>query len=119
MRSLLRPDEVAEALSISEYTLANWRSRAQGPAHIKVGRLVRYREDAVAEWLGEREYADSRSSREVALPLRDKRARVVRQHRLGGHRTKPKQGDAGGGRIQAACDSRTVTGITNPTESVQ
>jgi hypothetical protein len=41
---LLTPAQAAEALSIPESTLAQWRSQRRGPAFIKLeGRLVRYR----------------------------------------------------------------------------
>jgi len=41
---LLTPAQAAEALSVPEGTLAQWRSQRRGPAFIKLeGRLVRYR----------------------------------------------------------------------------
>jgi predicted DNA-binding transcriptional regulator AlpA len=47
---LVRPDEFAAELGIPVKTLAEWRSRGLGPAYIKVGRHVRYRREAIAEW---------------------------------------------------------------------
>jgi predicted DNA-binding transcriptional regulator AlpA len=41
---LLTPKQAAEFLSVSEGTLAQWRSQSRGPVFIKLeGRLVRYR----------------------------------------------------------------------------
>lgn len=59
MRTWLTPLQVAEMLQISPGTLANWRSRSTdlkplGPRHRKVGRLVRYDADDVAEWMNTR-----------------------------------------------------------------
>ena len=45
---LLRPDEVAERLGVSERTLERWRAAGQGPAFVTIGRMVRYAESAVA-----------------------------------------------------------------------
>jgi predicted DNA-binding transcriptional regulator AlpA len=44
--------ETAGLLGVSRGTLANWRcQRTQGPAFVKVGRLVRYRLADVEAWL--------------------------------------------------------------------
>ena len=51
-KKLLTPDEVAEQLGVSPHTLAIWRSEGRnGLPYVKVGRLVRYREDAVDEYI--------------------------------------------------------------------
>lgn len=42
----LNTQEVAERLRLSEGTLANWRTRGEGPQYVKLGRKVLY---AVAE----------------------------------------------------------------------
>ncbi|RCV50687.1 helix-turn-helix transcriptional regulator [Marinitenerispora sediminis] len=45
----LTPKELADRWQIGVQTLANMRSRGDGPAWIKCGRLVRYRlEDVIA-----------------------------------------------------------------------
>lgn len=51
--TLLTPVEVASRLGLSEGTLRNWRvaNRRQGPAFVKTGGRVRYRESAVEAWL--------------------------------------------------------------------
>jgi excisionase family DNA binding protein len=49
---LLTPDEVADLLGVSVQTLASWRTtgRYELP-YVKIGRLVRYRADALEEFL--------------------------------------------------------------------
>ena len=52
---LLTPAQTAQRLGVQMRTLEAWRLRGGGPKYIKVGRLVRYRERDVAEWLASRE----------------------------------------------------------------
>lgn len=47
----LTPHEVADRLQVSVGTLANWRSAKFGPPWIKWGRLVRYPEDLLENWV--------------------------------------------------------------------
>jgi predicted DNA-binding transcriptional regulator AlpA len=47
---MVTPTELATELGIPVKTLAEWRSRAIGPAYVKVGRHVRYRREAIDEW---------------------------------------------------------------------
>lgn len=47
---LLTPGDVSDYLGIPKGTLANWRSAGRGPAYLRVGRHVRYRQSAVAAW---------------------------------------------------------------------
>lgn len=42
---------LAKELRVSLKTLANWRSRKQGPAFLKIGRRILYTRDAVRVWL--------------------------------------------------------------------
>jgi len=52
---LLTPDEVAELLGVTAQTLAVWRCEQRyNLPYVKVGRLVRYPEAAVAGFLKER-----------------------------------------------------------------
>lgn len=44
-------DELAARLRISVRTVQKWRQTNCGPAFIKVGRLVRYRESAIQAWI--------------------------------------------------------------------
>lgn len=51
MTIILTPDETAGQLKIPKATLAFWRSQGKGPKFIKVGRHVRYTQEAVEEYL--------------------------------------------------------------------
>jgi hypothetical protein len=51
---LLPEDEAARILKVKKQTPAAWRSRGQGPAYVKVGRLVFYRPSHLREWLESR-----------------------------------------------------------------
>jgi len=44
---------VAERLGCSVRTLERWRVSGDGPAFVKLGHLVRYRDNDIAEWLVE------------------------------------------------------------------
>lgn len=53
---LLRCDQVAERLSLSECALAQWKRRGIGPKVIRLeGRVVRYRESDIEGWIAEHE----------------------------------------------------------------
>lgn len=54
---LWTPEQVAERYRASEKTLANWRSLGIGPAYVKAGRRVLYRETELARWEQSRERA--------------------------------------------------------------
>ena len=43
--------ELSKAIGVPEKTLADWRSRGIGPAYVRVGRHVRYRDVDVDRWL--------------------------------------------------------------------
>jgi hypothetical protein len=47
---LLTPDDLAERLGVPAHTLAQWRSRGQGPRYLEIGRHRRYRLADVVEW---------------------------------------------------------------------
>ena len=51
-QSLLTEQQAAIYLGLSPRTLQNWRVRGIGPAFMKIGRLVRYRRQDVADWAG-------------------------------------------------------------------
>jgi len=53
MDALLTPRELAEKLAIKPKTLEAMRHRGTGPAYVKAGRSVRYREGDVNAWLEE------------------------------------------------------------------
>jgi predicted DNA-binding transcriptional regulator AlpA len=49
--TLIDPPALSTKLGIPEATLSQWRYRSIGPAYIKVGRHVRYRDEDVDAWL--------------------------------------------------------------------
>jgi hypothetical protein len=51
---LLPEDEAARDLKVKKQTMAAWRNRGQGPAYVKVGKLVFYRPSHLREWLDNR-----------------------------------------------------------------
>ena len=48
---LLSPREVGELLGVSTGTLRSWRERGDGPAYLKVGKLVKYEKVDLGAWL--------------------------------------------------------------------
>lgn len=48
---LLTPNQLAENLGIKPFTLLQYRMNGKGPKYIKLGHLVRYRQEDVDEWL--------------------------------------------------------------------
>ncbi len=51
---LLSQKRVATELGISHRTLEKWRVVGGGPRFIRVGRLVRYRQEDVQDWMRSR-----------------------------------------------------------------
>jgi excisionase family DNA binding protein len=43
--------QTAKQLGVSVETLGKWRSKQKGPAYIRVGNLIRYRQTDVEQWL--------------------------------------------------------------------
>ncbi len=50
MQTHFTPKQLAERLQISEYTLASWRCKGEGPQFMKFGKAVRYSVESVNEW---------------------------------------------------------------------
>jgi predicted DNA-binding transcriptional regulator AlpA len=48
---LVSENEAAAVLHVKPPTLTAWRNRGQGPAYVKVGRLVFYRLSDIKQWL--------------------------------------------------------------------
>jgi len=48
---LLRSEVVADYIGVSLKTLEKWRNERRGPAHVRIGRLVRYRQSDLDTWL--------------------------------------------------------------------
>lgn len=51
MESLLNETQVSEKIQVSLACLRRWRLRGEGPPYVKVGPLVRYRPEAIADWV--------------------------------------------------------------------
>lgn len=50
---LVKPERAAEILGTTPGVLRNWRHEGKGPAYVKVGRSVRYRESQLAAFVSE------------------------------------------------------------------
>ncbi len=52
LREVFTPEDAADFLGVSSWTLAQWRSQSRGPLYSKLeGRLVRYRRTDLEEYL--------------------------------------------------------------------
>ncbi len=51
VEKLLRTEDVANLLGVPAKTLEMWRYRGTGPRFVKLGRLVRYVESELDEWV--------------------------------------------------------------------
>lgn len=61
---LWTPEQTSQELSVSTRTLATWRSTGRhNLPFVKVGRLVRYRQPDVAQWLESRLHSPSAQER--------------------------------------------------------
>lgn len=52
MSELLTPEDVGNLTGLSVETLAQWRSQKKHIAYLKIGRLVRYTQLDIEEYLG-------------------------------------------------------------------
>src|ERR1035437_9288588 len=115
---LLSPSTLAAELDVSEHTLANWRSAGTGPAYARIGGLIRYRDNDVADWIESRvrrmNDASQTTGRELALSVLGRRPRVHGHHRLGRHRTQQDRRDASGSEGAGAGDERTRARTQTP-----
>jgi len=53
----VQPDEASRVLGVKVATLAAWRTRGEGPAYSRCGRLIRYRRDDLESYLENRTVA--------------------------------------------------------------
>jgi len=62
MNKLLTEKEVSQYLGVSLAALRKWRTQEQrGPVFLKLGNLVRYRQEDVDQWLATRPQGGERS----------------------------------------------------------
>lgn len=47
----LSPATVAQKLSVSVTTLRTWREAGTGPKFIRLGKVIRYRQEDLADWI--------------------------------------------------------------------
>ncbi|WP_130470964.1 helix-turn-helix domain-containing protein [Candidatus Magnetaquicoccus inordinatus] len=73
--NLISHSQAASQLGVSEITLSNWRVAKKGPAYIKVGRSVRYRQEDLDAWLLTQR-VDPAAKKEPVL-------RVIRSEKIG------------------------------------
>jgi len=67
MNRLLTPEQIAELLGVKQSTIYQWTHQGFIP-HVKVGRLVRFREADIEKWL-EKRSAKGRSTRRPYLTI--------------------------------------------------
>jgi excisionase family DNA binding protein len=51
---LLTTNDAARLLNVSTVTLEKWRGQGKGPEYVKMGRAVRYKRDALEEFIKEK-----------------------------------------------------------------
>lgn len=56
MRTVFDTVQLAEFLGISKQRLESWRGTSEGPPFVRIGRLCRYKREAVEKWMQENEY---------------------------------------------------------------
>jgi phage terminase Nu1 subunit (DNA packaging protein) len=64
LANLLSDEQLEEITKVKRRTWQDWRLRGLGPAYIKVGRLVRYDPQTVAQWLASRTVATAEQTGE-------------------------------------------------------
>jgi predicted DNA-binding transcriptional regulator AlpA len=67
--TLLTETDVSKQLRVSLAALRKWRVLNRGPQFVKLGPLVRYRQDDIDSWLGALPVGGGRCH-ETALPIR-------------------------------------------------
>ncbi len=59
----LTPKDLAQALGVSERTIARWHHFREGPPRVEIGRKVYYRLESVSAWVASCERPEPRSGR--------------------------------------------------------
>lgn len=62
----LSAEQVAGRIGFSVKTLEGWRRNGGGPAFIKIGRNVRYRESDLTAWLARESFNNTAQARQAA-----------------------------------------------------
>jgi excisionase family DNA binding protein len=78
MDKLLTPQEMADCLGVKVSTIYQWTHQAYIP-HIKMGKLVRFREKDVLEWMDQKSVIGKKSRRV------DIREFLSQEHKYTGH----------------------------------
>jgi predicted DNA-binding transcriptional regulator AlpA len=73
----LTPKDLAQALGVSERTVARWHHFREGPPRVEIGRKVFYRLESVTAWVASCERPEPRSGR-----ARRPRSRAIDSSRL-------------------------------------
>lgn len=66
----LTPRDLAQALGVSERTIARWRHFREGPPRVEIGRKVFYRFESVSAWIASCEHPEPRAGRARRARLR-------------------------------------------------
>ncbi|MGH8337201.1 MAG: helix-turn-helix domain-containing protein [Gammaproteobacteria bacterium] len=59
----LTPKDLAQALGVSERTVARWHRFREGPPRVEIGRKVFYRLESVNAWIASCERSEARADR--------------------------------------------------------
>ena len=59
----LKPKDLAQALGVSERTVARWHRFREGPPRVEIGRKVFYRLESVNAWIASCERHEARADR--------------------------------------------------------
>ena len=65
MEKLLNPFQLAEILNVRPGTIYSWLSRGLDIPYVKIAGTVRFRENAVMDWLTEKEREKKRRNFEI------------------------------------------------------
>jgi predicted DNA-binding transcriptional regulator AlpA len=74
----LTPKNLAQALGVSERTVARWHRFREGPPRVEIGRKVYYRLESVNAWIASCERSEARADRSRRRP----RLRAVEPSRV-------------------------------------
>ena len=84
---LLSPQDVAEWLTVSVATLADWRAQKRSPRYVKTGKRVHFRLTDLEKWIHQ-SYGPPSEAREVGVSVPVRRGPRHKSDGLGGYQTK-------------------------------